>query len=281
MFINIFGGITRCDLVAEGVLGALERVEAHGPAGGPARRHERRGGAPDPRRGRAPADRARGDDAGGRRASRRLRERRRRHEHPGRRRHAARGPGHHREGGHVPHAAEPRVRHAGGGGRHARQGGPGRRGHPGVRHGGRRRARGRREHVDDLRAAAVRGRGDPGVGRRGRRPRRVHHRGHPGQGHGARAQLPEGARHDADRPELPGRDHARRGQRRDHPARGVPAGPGRVREPLGHARVSDRARAHAARDRPVDLRRHGRRPGARDRVHRGARGCSRPTPRPT
>jgi len=31
VFINIFGGITRCDLVAEGVLGALERVEATVP----------------------------------------------------------------------------------------------------------------------------------------------------------------------------------------------------------------------------------------------------------
>jgi succinyl-CoA synthetase beta subunit len=31
VFINIFGGITRCDLVAEGVLGALERVEAAVP----------------------------------------------------------------------------------------------------------------------------------------------------------------------------------------------------------------------------------------------------------
>jgi succinyl-CoA synthetase beta subunit len=31
VFINIFGGITRCDLVAEGVLGAVERVEAAVP----------------------------------------------------------------------------------------------------------------------------------------------------------------------------------------------------------------------------------------------------------
>ena len=31
VFINIFGGITRCDLVAEGVLGALDRVEATVP----------------------------------------------------------------------------------------------------------------------------------------------------------------------------------------------------------------------------------------------------------
>lgn len=31
VFVNIFGGITRCDLVARGVLGALERVEARVP----------------------------------------------------------------------------------------------------------------------------------------------------------------------------------------------------------------------------------------------------------
>lgn len=31
VFVNIFGGITRCDLVAEGILGALERVEASVP----------------------------------------------------------------------------------------------------------------------------------------------------------------------------------------------------------------------------------------------------------
>ena len=33
----------------------------------------------------------------------------------------------------------------------------------------------------DLRAAAVRGRRDPGGGRRGHRARRLHHRGHPGR----------------------------------------------------------------------------------------------------
>jgi succinyl-CoA synthetase beta subunit len=31
VFINIFGGITRCDLVAQGILDALTRVEAHVP----------------------------------------------------------------------------------------------------------------------------------------------------------------------------------------------------------------------------------------------------------
>jgi succinyl-CoA synthetase beta subunit len=31
VFVNIFGGITRCDLVAEGILEALERVDARVP----------------------------------------------------------------------------------------------------------------------------------------------------------------------------------------------------------------------------------------------------------
>ena len=58
VFINIFGGITRCDLVAQGVLGALERVEATVLAlVVPAGLDERRGGAEDPGRGRASADR--------------------------------------------------------------------------------------------------------------------------------------------------------------------------------------------------------------------------------
>ena len=97
------------------------------PAGGPAGRDERRGGPADPRRGRAPADRAGRDDAGGRRARRRPRERGRRHERPGGRRHAPRRAGAHREGGHVPHPAQPGLRDPGRRGRHARQGGPGRR----------------------------------------------------------------------------------------------------------------------------------------------------------
>ena len=57
-------------------------------------------------------------------------------------------------------------------------------------------ARDRREHVDDLRAAEVRGGGDPRGGRCGRRARRVHHRRHPGEGHGAGPRVPAGPRHD-------------------------------------------------------------------------------------
>ena len=44
VLVNIFGGITRCDLVAKGILEALERVTPRVPIVRPARRHERGGG---------------------------------------------------------------------------------------------------------------------------------------------------------------------------------------------------------------------------------------------
>ena len=43
IFFNIFGGITRCDEVARGILAALERMTIEQPIVA-ARRHERRGG---------------------------------------------------------------------------------------------------------------------------------------------------------------------------------------------------------------------------------------------
>ena len=83
--------------------------------------------------------------------------------------HAARRAGHHRPRGRVPRDPQPRLRHEGRRRRHARQGRSGRGRHPGLRHGRRgRRARGR-EHVDGLRAAALRGRRDLRGGRRRRR----------------------------------------------------------------------------------------------------------------
>ena len=60
-------------------------------------------------------------------------------------------------------------------------------------------------------------------------------------------------------PELPRRDLAGRGQRGDHPRRDLRPGRRRARLEERHARVSDRARAHAARHRSVHLRGHGRR----------------------
>ena len=44
IFFNIFGGITRCDEVARGILAALERMTIDAADRRAARRHERRGG---------------------------------------------------------------------------------------------------------------------------------------------------------------------------------------------------------------------------------------------
>ena len=49
IFINIFGGITRGEEVAKGIVGALEPVEIDAPDRHPPRRHQRRGGPRHPR----------------------------------------------------------------------------------------------------------------------------------------------------------------------------------------------------------------------------------------
>ena len=48
---NIFGGITRCDEVANGLVEAFNQITPTVPVRRPAGRHERRGGPADPRRG--------------------------------------------------------------------------------------------------------------------------------------------------------------------------------------------------------------------------------------
>ncbi len=65
IFFNIFGGITRCDEVARGILQARRRDGARAADGRPPRRHERRGGAADPRRGRSREPSRLADDARG------------------------------------------------------------------------------------------------------------------------------------------------------------------------------------------------------------------------
>ena len=111
VFINIFGGITRCDLVAHGVLGAVDRVEATVPL-------VVRLDGTNAEEGRAILAEAAHPrivsaatmlEAAERAAALANGEQPR--EHPRRGRHEARGPGAHREGRHVPHAAQPRVRH--------------------------------------------------------------------------------------------------------------------------------------------------------------------------
>ena len=70
IFFNIFGGITRCDEVARGILQALERHEARAADRGAARRDERRGRPSDPRRGGTGEPRGLADHARGGRARR-------------------------------------------------------------------------------------------------------------------------------------------------------------------------------------------------------------------
>ena len=53
IFFNIFGGITRCDEVARGILQALARDGARAADRRPPRRHQRRRGPSDPRRRRS------------------------------------------------------------------------------------------------------------------------------------------------------------------------------------------------------------------------------------
>ena len=68
IFFNIFGGITRCDEVARGILQALERDVARAADRRPARRDERGGGPAHPRRGGAREPPRLADDARGRAA---------------------------------------------------------------------------------------------------------------------------------------------------------------------------------------------------------------------
>ena len=49
IFVNIFGGIMSCDVIAEGVVAATRGLGLKVAAGRPARRHQRRAGQEDPR----------------------------------------------------------------------------------------------------------------------------------------------------------------------------------------------------------------------------------------
>ena len=66
---NIFGGITRCDEVARGLIEAFDQIKPDVPVRRPARRDQRQGGPRAARRGR-PAQRAHGGDHAGRRRAR-------------------------------------------------------------------------------------------------------------------------------------------------------------------------------------------------------------------
>ena len=236
ILVNIFGGIMRCDVIAEGVVSAAREVQLVGAAGGAAGRHQRASSAR--RSWRSPTCRSSPPTT--------WPTRRRRSSTPCRRppdmailvdanttRHHA---GLHRRAGHVPFRAGDRLRHQG-------------------RSAASRRARAARTHLDlpvfdtvaearektgadrdrDLRAAAVRRRRDPG-GDRCRDPAdRLHHRGHSGARHGAGEARAERFEVAADRAELPRRDHAGRLQDRHHARPHPSARQRRHRVALRHA----------------------------------------------
>ena len=150
-----------------------------------------------------------------------------------------------------------------------------------VRHRGRSREADRRRHLVHLRSRARRGRRHPRGGRRGLQPRHLHHRGHPGDGHD------------------PGAARARRARRCGSSARTAPASsrpgackigimPGHIHRPgkhrrrlaLRHAHLRGGRAAHGARPRPIDLRRHRRRPRRRHGLRGRARSCSTTIPTP-
>ncbi|CAA9310909.1 MAG: Succinyl-CoA ligase [ADP-forming] alpha chain, partial [uncultured Gemmatimonadaceae bacterium] len=186
-----------------------------------------------------------------------------------RQRHDARRAGDHGPRRLVPREADAGVRHEGRGRRDAREGRPAVRGHRAdLQHGGGRGARDRREHVGDLRAAAVRGRRDDGGRGRRREAHRVHHRGRPGAGHDAGLPVRARARRAPDRPELPGAHHAGRVEGRHHPRPHLHAGADRRGEPLRHAHLRGRLPAHPGGDGADDVRRHRRRPDQRHELHR-------------
>ena len=165
--------------------------------------------------------------------------------------------------------------------RHPGKGRPGRRGHPGLRHGRGGRRAGRREHVADLRARALCRRRRLRGGRRRHRHRDRDHRAHPRARDAPRLHVraPEGD-HD-DRAELPGVPLARQGERRDHPGGGL-----RARARSGSSRAPARSRTRSATSWPSSgsaTRRSSGSAATRCRARRSSTSSrsSRPTRRPS
>ena len=156
--------------------------------------------------------------------------------------------------------------------RHARQGRRDPPGPAGVQL-GRRGGRGdRRDRERHLRAAGDRDRLAARGGRRRDPGRRDHRRRRAGAGHGAHEALPRRALDDDHRPELAGHHHPGRVQGRDHAEPHLRDGAGRRRVALRHAELRGGEPDDGARARPIDVRRHRRRPGQRHRLQDGAAG---------
>ena len=138
ILVNIFGGIMRCDTIAEGVIAACKADQPERAAGGAHEGHERRPRQEDAGR-LGPADHQRRLDGRSRaeghgRAEGSLKEH---HEHPDQQEHQGHHAGHHRQDRPVPHPHVPRLRERQDLLRRRRQPEEGRRGlrrHPDLRH---------------------------------------------------------------------------------------------------------------------------------------------------
>ena len=203
VFFNIFGGITRCDEVARGIVEAIRQI----------------GGAKVPIVVRlVGVNEAEGrqilqeaglnaytslDDAaraavtsaqstlpsGAPAASREVQRERAR-----RPRHAAPRARHDRAGGRVPHPSDARIRHQRRGGCNPRAWRPEPGESPGLQYGRRGGGADRGKRLDHLRARALRSRRDPRSGRKSVAAGRGDHRRHPGSGHGGTLSLCPGTR---------------------------------------------------------------------------------------
>ena len=163
------------------------------------------------------------------------------------------------------------------------KGGHRRRGHPGLRHRWPTRSR---PPAPTPRSSSCRPR--PRRPPSSRRPTAgiefivVHHRGHPGPGRGAvlqhaAARLPRHAACSART--APASSAPASATSASPPARSPqPGGPGRHRQPLGHAHLPGALRAEAEGHRRDHVRRHRRRPGAGHDRSSTAWRRSRPTP---
>ena len=185
VLINIFGGILRCDILAEGVIAAVKDLGVPRADRDPDGGHQRRAGQAD---------------AEGERAQLRNRGR---HERSGpqgcsggeaangctdRQEHAPAGPGDHRARRHLSRETGGGVRDDGRRRRDPRQGGHDPRGLARLQHRRRVRQGDRRQRVGHLRAPARRRRRRPRGGRRGPAAGGLHHRRHSDARHAARVR---------------------------------------------------------------------------------------------
>ena len=234
ILVNIFGGIMKCDIIAEGIVAAAKEVSLSRAAGGAAGRHQCRTGQEDPGRIAAcpsspptisptpPEDRQ--GREGFEIMSILVDKNTTRHL-----------PGLHRQPGHLPFRTGDRLRHQDGRRHHPGKGGTTHLGLPVFDTVREAKEKTGADATRDLCAAALRRRRDPGSDRCGNSADRLHHRRHSGARHGQGEARAVGLQVAPDRTQLPRRHHARRMQDRHHARPHPSPRQGRHRLALRHA----------------------------------------------